>query len=161
MRFLYISFERKEKHKEKIVMMRKMKKYLLMFLTVLLCITGFSVQISADDEEPEGDQTYTAAYGFVMEDESEVPESVMELHITCENQRAFDERWPIFKDIPAKHKGMNLAPLLGGIDISPALASGQIEFVGVLYGYGDREELTKAGATYIIQTVSEIKKYIR
>ena len=59
--------------------MRKMKKYLLMFLTVLLCITGFSVQISADDEEPEGDQTYTAAYEFKMEDGSEVPESVMEL----------------------------------------------------------------------------------
>lgn len=55
----------------------------------------------------------------------------VELHMTCETQRAFDERWPIFKDIPAKHKGMNLAPLLGAVDISPALASGQIEFVGL------------------------------
>lgn len=60
-------------------MMRKMKKYLLMFLTVFICITGFSVQISADDEEQGGDQTYIADYGFVMEDGSEVPECVMEL----------------------------------------------------------------------------------
>jgi len=53
----------------------------------------------------------------------------VELNITCENQRAFDERWPIFEKITAKHKGMNLAPLLGEIDITPALASGQIESV--------------------------------
>lgn len=53
----------------------------------------------------------------------------VELNITCENQRAFDERWPIFEAIPAKHKGMNLAPLLGAIDIKPALQSGQIESV--------------------------------
>lgn len=53
----------------------------------------------------------------------------VELNITCENQRVFDERWPIFEKIPAKHKGMNLAPLLGEIDITPALASGQIESV--------------------------------
>ena len=40
---------------------------------------------------------------------------------------------PAFVDkaIPAKHKGMNLSPLLGPIDISEALASGQIEFVGI------------------------------
>lgn len=53
----------------------------------------------------------------------------VELNITCENQRVFDERWPIFEAIPAKHKGMNLAPLLGPIDITAALASGQIESV--------------------------------
>ena len=63
----------------------------------------------------------------------------VELHITCENQRAFDERWPIFKEIPAKHKGMNLAPMLGPIDITPALSSGQIEFVGLGgEGFGGR-----------------------
>ena len=55
----------------------------------------------------------------------------VDLNITIENQRAFDERWPIFKDIPAKHKGFNLAPILGPIDITPALESGQIEFVGL------------------------------
>ena len=53
----------------------------------------------------------------------------VELNITCENQRTFDERWPIFERIPAKHKGLNLAPLIGDLDITPALASGQIESV--------------------------------
>jgi len=51
------------------------------------------------------------------------------LNISCENQRAFDERWPYLRDLPAKHKGMNLAPLIGPIDITPALESGQIEHV--------------------------------
>lgn len=55
----------------------------------------------------------------------------VELNITCENQRAFDERWSLFERIPAKHKGMNLAPLIGSIDITPALASGQIENVSL------------------------------
>ena len=59
--------------------MRKMKKYLLMVLTILLCITGFSVEISADDEEHADEQTFTAAYEFVMDDGSEVPDCVMEL----------------------------------------------------------------------------------
>lgn len=53
----------------------------------------------------------------------------VDFNITIENQRAFDERWPIFKEIPARHKGFNLAPLLGPIDITPALESGQIEMV--------------------------------
>ena len=60
-------------------MMRKMKKYLLLFLTVFLCITGFSVQICADNEEPADEETFTAVYEFAMEDGSEVPECVMEL----------------------------------------------------------------------------------
>ena len=49
------------------------------------------------------------------------------LNITCENQRAFDERWPILRDIPAHHKGMNLAPMIGPIDVEPAVSTGQIE----------------------------------
>ena len=53
------------------------------------------------------------------------------LSITCENQRTFDERWPIFRDTPAKHKQMNLAPLIGPIDLTPALSSGQIEQVSL------------------------------
>ncbi len=55
----------------------------------------------------------------------------VDLNMTCETQRSFDERWRIFRDIPAKHKGINLAPLLGSIDITPALASGQIENVNL------------------------------
>ena len=53
----------------------------------------------------------------------------VELQITIENQEAFDERWPIFKEIPAKHKGFNIAPMIGPVDITPALESGQIELV--------------------------------
>ena len=53
------------------------------------------------------------------------------LIMTCENQRAFDERWPVFMDIPSKHKGLNLAPFIGAVDVRPALASGQIEQVEI------------------------------
>ena len=51
------------------------------------------------------------------------------LNITTENQAMFDIRWPIFEQVPAKHKGICCAPLLGPIDITPALASGQIDEV--------------------------------
>jgi protein gp37 len=53
----------------------------------------------------------------------------VDLSITVENQQTFDERWPIYKEVPAKHKGLHLTPLLGPIDLSPALDSGQIEEV--------------------------------
>jgi protein gp37 len=53
------------------------------------------------------------------------------LNITCENQEMFDNRIDIFLNIPAKHKGLCLAPLLSDIDISRALMSGQIEEVSV------------------------------
>ena len=64
--------------------------------------------------------------GCLPDDWGDGYENVM-LSITTENQARFDERWPIFESIPAKHKGLNLAPLLGPIDITPALASGQME----------------------------------
>lgn len=48
------------------------------------------------------------------------------LNMTAENQRTFDERWPIFEKIPAQAKGICCAPLLSAIDLTPALASGQI-----------------------------------
>ena len=53
------------------------------------------------------------------------------LNITCENQRAFDERWPIFEKIPAAAKGICCAPLLSMIDLTPALKSGQISEISV------------------------------
>ncbi len=65
---------------------------------------------------------------YLPDDWGEGYENV-ELSISVENQRAFDERWPVFERIPAKHKSMSLAPFLGPIDIAPALASGQIEHV--------------------------------
>lgn len=51
------------------------------------------------------------------------------LNITAENQEAFSERWPVFADVPARHKGICCAPLLGVIDMEDALGSGQIEEV--------------------------------
>ena len=35
-----------------------------------------------------------------------------------------------------------------------------MDSIGVLYGYGDMEELTKAGATYIVENVEEILKLV-
>ncbi len=42
------------------------------------------------------------------------------------------------------------------------LGSGEckIECVGVLYGYGSREELEKAGAKYIVESVSELSAFL-
>lgn len=51
------------------------------------------------------------------------------LNITAENQDMFDVRWPVFASVPARHKGICCAPLLGPIDIVPALSSGQLELV--------------------------------
>ena len=51
------------------------------------------------------------------------------LAVTCENQPMFNKRWEIFKKIPAKHKGLCIAPLIGPMDIEPALNSGQISVI--------------------------------
>lgn len=51
------------------------------------------------------------------------------LNVTCENQARADERIPILLSIPAKHKGIMTAPLLGPINIESYLQSGQIEQV--------------------------------
>ena len=44
-------------------------------------------------------------------------------------------------------------------DIKGAKACG-LDSVGVLFGYGSREELTKAGATYLAKTVQEIERFV-
>ncbi|MBO4687475.1 MAG: HAD-IA family hydrolase [Clostridiales bacterium] len=44
-------------------------------------------------------------------------------------------------------------------DVSAANEVG-IDSIGVLYGYGDLEELTKAGATYIAATPEDVKSFI-
>ncbi len=46
----------------------------------------------------------------------EIPDNV-ELCCTCENQKQYDYRMPIFKSIPAKHKSLCLEPLLGPINL--------------------------------------------
>lgn len=48
------------------------------------------------------------------------------LNMTAENQRCFDQRWPVFRNTQARAKGICCAPLLSRIDLTPALASGQI-----------------------------------
>lgn len=51
------------------------------------------------------------------------------LNVTCENQARADERIPILLEIPSKHRGIMVAPLLGPVDISKYLVTGQIEQV--------------------------------
>lgn len=51
------------------------------------------------------------------------------LNVTCENQKRADERIPILLDIPAKHKGIMVAPFIGKVSISKYLKSGAIEQV--------------------------------
>ena len=51
------------------------------------------------------------------------------LNVTCENQARADERLPILLDIPAKHKGIMCAPLIGPVMMESALSTGQIEQV--------------------------------
>ena len=35
-----------------------------------------------------------------------------------------------------------------------------MEGIGVLFGFGDKEELQKAGATYLVEVPSEIKELV-
>ena len=44
-------------------------------------------------------------------------------------------------------------------DIEGAQAHG-LPSIGVLYGYGSREELEQAGATYIAATAEDILKFV-
>ena len=48
-------------------------------------------------------------------------------NVTCENQKRADERIPILLELPFRHKGVHLAPLLGPIRLGEYLDSGQIE----------------------------------
>ena len=50
-------------------------------------------------------------------------------NVCCENQRRADERIPLLLDLPFKHKGLHLAPLLGPIRLGKWLDTGQIEQV--------------------------------
>ena len=44
-------------------------------------------------------------------------------------------------------------------DMEGARANG-LPSIGVLYGYGSREELEAAGATYLAETAEEILKFV-
>ncbi len=61
----------------------------------------------------------------------------------------------------AKQQGLDGVILVGDTkyDVEGANAVG-IDSLGVLYGFGKREELVAEGATYIAQTVADIIKYL-
>jgi len=42
----------------------------------------------------------------------------LDIYCTCENQKRLDERMPIYLDLPIKHKGLMIEPMLERIDIS-------------------------------------------
>lgn len=51
------------------------------------------------------------------------------LNVTMENQDMADRRWEIFKKIPAAHKGLCIAPMIGPVNLEPILATGEIQEV--------------------------------
>ena len=51
------------------------------------------------------------------------------VNITAEDQANYARRWPLLRDVPAAHKGICCAPLLGQIDMEDALDSGQLDEV--------------------------------
>lgn len=50
-------------------------------------------------------------------------------NVTCENQCRADERIPILKELPFKHKGIMCAPFIGAVSIEKYLGDGVIEQV--------------------------------
>lgn len=50
-------------------------------------------------------------------------------NVTCENQRRADERIPLLRVLPFKHKGIMVAPFIGAVTIEEYLAEGFIEQV--------------------------------
>ncbi len=50
-------------------------------------------------------------------------------NVTCENQRRADERIPLLFELPFRHKGIMVAPMIGPLDIYDYLKEGQIEQV--------------------------------
>ena len=51
------------------------------------------------------------------------------LRVSAENQKRADERIPVLLSVPAKHKGVMTAPLIGEIHIEKYLETGMIEYV--------------------------------
>lgn len=78
-------------------------------------------------------------------------------NVTCENQKRLDERIPILKKLPFKHKGIMIAPILGEVTIEKYLKEGFIEQVicgGENYG-GSRD----CNFDWIKTISNECKKY--
>jgi protein gp37 len=51
------------------------------------------------------------------------------LNVTCENQKRTDERMPLLLELPFRHKGVYVAPVIGPVKLGKYLDSGQIEQV--------------------------------
>jgi len=51
------------------------------------------------------------------------------LNVTVENQKRADERLPVLLELPFRHKGVYVAPILGPVKLGAYLDSGQIEQV--------------------------------
>lgn len=86
----------------------------------------------------------------------EIPDNV-ELCCTCENQKQYDYRLPIFKSISAKHKSICLEPLLGPIDLHD-LSDIKIEKIvaGGESGYG--ESIRPCKEEWVVDLYNQAKK---
>lgn len=51
------------------------------------------------------------------------------LNVTMENQEMADRRWEVFKSVPAAHRGLCIAPMIGPVDLEGILATGLVEEV--------------------------------
>lgn len=58
--------------------MKKLKKSVLLILTLLLCLTNFTT-VYADNEETTAESLYNATYEFVIDDDSDLPNEVSAL----------------------------------------------------------------------------------
>lgn len=64
------------------------------------------------------------------------------MNVTCENQELLDKRVPYLLDLPARHRAFICTPMLGPIDASSYLATGEIEhFSAAGEFYGGRRPL--------------------
>ena len=79
------------------------------------------------------------------------------LNVTCENQKRAEERIPILLQVPAKHKGIMVAPFIGPIQIEKYLQLGQIE--QVICGGENYEGNRPCYFEWVVDLSEQCKKY--
>lgn len=79
------------------------------------------------------------------------------LNVTCENQKRADERIPMLLDVPAKHKGIMVAPFIGRVSIEKYLATGKIE--QVIAGGENYDGSRVCDFDWVKELSDECKKY--
>ena len=72
---------------------------------------------------------WTASTYDAIQDAKEFSGADGLINVTAENQTRVEERLPILLDLPARHKGVMIAPFIGQVDLEPFLATGQLETV--------------------------------